>query len=247
MENNPEGEEGRVKDLTQILKLMKNSKAPTVYLLEFICERNTPNSCTDPCIQLSCVCNPSGHSVSSRAMLLLEEVARALGSAEQQVLKIQMVHMDEVGVLSALSSRAQRGPVIRKIVLYLVTCDSLNFAKQFLSLLQRIGEETGHCSLMPHHTQLESAVSLHHRVFNCVTTSKEVILSAQKEDLQNIRLCGNEKMDYHRAWKVHSPWHQGMLLQLNIGGAEREANNKEWEVLEEFLAKTQGAREEGME
>ena len=126
--------------------------------------------------------------------------------------------------------------------------DSLNFAKQFLSLLQRICEETGHCSLMPHHTQLESAVSLHPRVFNCVTTSKEVILSAQKEDLQNIRLCGNEKMDIieHQKCILHG-WHQGMLLQLNIGGAEREANNKEWEVLDEFLAKARGAKEEGME
>ena len=37
------------------------------------------------------------------------------------------------------------------------------------------------------------------------------------------------------------------MYQLYNGGAEKRANNKEWEVLEEFLAKTQGAREEGME
>ena len=75
-ENNPEEEERRVKDLTHILKLMKSPKAPMMYLLEFICERNTSNSCTDPCIKLSCVCNPTGHSAITFSNTLLSTLCR---------------------------------------------------------------------------------------------------------------------------------------------------------------------------
>ena len=266
-ENNPEEEERRVKDLTKILKLMKSPKAPMMYLLEFICERNTPNCRTDPPIQLSCVCNPSGHSVSSRGMVLLEEVEGAFGSSEQQILKIKMMHMDEVGVLSAMSSRALRGSVIGKLVLYHVACDSLNFAKQFLNLLRRIGEVTGHCSLMPRPRELKvcgevgregwemlgSALSLHPGVFNCVRTTKEVILRAQKQDLQKINLALSRWRKWFIMEKGECILHGSrrccdrMYETEQRWKAAKTNNNKEWGLLEEFLAKAQKIREEGLE
>ena len=202
----------------------------------------------------------------------MEKVEGAFGSSVQQILQIRWVEiqMTDVDVLSALSSRAQRGPVIRSLLLHNVGCGSLNFAKLFLNLLRSVGKVGVLCGLMPKGMFLTSkltvlgdvgregwqvlgdALSLHPGVFNNVSTSKEVILCAQKEDLQKIHLAlrGTRKN-----WSVIEEGR--CILHGNRSSfddwrgvgetATKKENNKEWELLEEFLAKAQGTREEGLE
>ena len=93
--------------------------------------------------------------------------------------------MTDVDVLSSLSSWAQRGPVIRNIVLRDVSCGSLNLAKLFLKLLQRVGKVEGIWGHLPKRVFLPllpilgdvgregwevlgDALSLHPGVFNNV-------------------------------------------------------------------------------
>ena len=154
--------------------------------------------------------------------------------------------------------------MIGNIVLRDVSCESLNFAKLFLNLLQSVGKVGVLCGLMPKGMFLTSkltvlgdvgregwqvlgdALSLHPGVFNNVSTSKEVILCAQKEDLQKIHLAlrGTRKN-----WSVIEEGR--CILHGNRSSfgetATKKENNKEWELLEEFLAKAQGTREEGLE
>ena len=99
---------------------------------------------------------------------------------------------------------------------------------------------------------LGNALSLHPGAFNNIKTSREVILCAQKEDLQKIHLA---LRGLRKNWSViedgRSILHGNRSSFDDWRGVAETAttkeNNKEWELLEEFLAKAQGTREEGLE
>ena len=244
-----------------------------MYLLEFICKRNPHvKSQYKPEIHLSCVCNPSGHSVSSRGFLLLEEIEAEFGSHLQPILKIQIDHMHDVDLLSALSARAQRCPdVIQKMEVHTVWCRSLNFAKLFLNLLQRVGRVAARCSLPTGDPSelavfgevggeawevLGAALSLHPGVFKVVATFKETLLRARREDLQKIHLALNtwKKWNVKEKGAEKCILHNSMLCSERMynytgdrghrGRAERKEDSLEWGRLEDFLDKQ--TREEGL-
>ena len=81
------------------------------------------------------------------------------------------------------------------------------------------------------------------------STSKEVILCAQKEDVQKIHQA---LRGLRKKWNVIE---EGRCILHNNSFDDwrfvdevpkPEENTKEWELLEKFLAKAQGTREEGL-
>ena len=72
----------KVEILVQILKRMKNPKAPLLDLLDLICEQSPANGGE---VEMGCPRHPGSHLIRFEDFQLLEKIEGALGTAEQTV------------------------------------------------------------------------------------------------------------------------------------------------------------------
>ena len=101
-----------VKDLAAILKLMKDSKANMVDLLDTICKSSPPDVVSSQrhlgTVLIVSPTHPDHREVLFSDFLILEEVEGAFGTTEQNVAAIFSGRTLEEPILSALSSRVSR-------------------------------------------------------------------------------------------------------------------------------------------
>ena len=90
----------------QILKRMKNQKAPLLDLLDLILEQ-APAPAYGLAVEMGCPRHPGSHLIRFEDFQLLEKIEGALGTAEQMVRSVNVGWMEEPA-LSLLSARLSR-------------------------------------------------------------------------------------------------------------------------------------------
>ena len=107
--------------LASILKLMKKPKDLLLDLLDVICERvpsiehmfGTGNQ-----LQMACPRHPDPHSVSPAGFILLEEVERVLGTAEERIQSIEVGHLSEKVLLAIVARMSRQQEAVTSIRIY---------------------------------------------------------------------------------------------------------------------------------
>ena len=99
----------KVEILVQILKRMKNPKAPLLDLLDLICEQSPAPAWSFDKVEMGCPRHPDSHLIWFEDFELLEQIEGALGTAEQTVRAVNASLMKEptFAPLSARLSRQQ--------------------------------------------------------------------------------------------------------------------------------------------
>ena len=90
----------------QILKRMKNQKAPLLDLLDLILEQG-PAPAYGLAVEMGCPRHPGSHLIRFEDFQLLEKIEGALGTAEQTVRAVN-VNWKEEPPLTLLSARLSR-------------------------------------------------------------------------------------------------------------------------------------------
>ena len=245
-----------IQHLTQILKNMENPKLRLLELLDVICDQCVP--VRRSIIQVSCR-SPGhiSHSVSPFCFSLLEQVERALGTAEQAIEKIEVHNMfnlelEEKLWISALSSRVarQEGKVTR-FYADEVLCKSPEEAAALHNLLRKsqkvvvmklriqgeIGEEGW--------TEIAQAVHLPIGVQD-VRSSTQVMKAAKKTDLKTIwddlkhkwivDLSDGMERSFYKETSAMPPLLVLFCLPFTVFCySPREGNRKVWSRLEQLL------------
>jgi len=185
----------KVKNLASILKLMKEPKDLLLDLLDVICER-VPSILLPfgSCEQLQMVCprHPDSHSVSPAGFLLLEEVERVLGTAEQRIESIEVGHLSEQ-VLFAIVARMSRQ---QEAAISIRICGSIKIesekgAQAFYTLMSNQVEPGIGLKVLGSIGEggweaLAKAMQLQPDVVGHVVTSKTGLEEAMKEDIKNV-------------------------------------------------------------
>ena len=97
---------GKVDHMVAILKLMEDTKANMLDLLDAICEANPSDG--GNLVQMGCPRHPDSHLLSWDGFFFLEKVEAAFGSTEQTVWSIGLHFVVNGPLLSALASRLSR-------------------------------------------------------------------------------------------------------------------------------------------
>ena len=93
----------------EILKLMNDSKANMLDLLDAICKANPPDIDDKDSVLMSCPRHPDSHPISRSCFLLLENIEAAFGTTEQTVELISLgnrIHRNSF--VAALATRLTR-------------------------------------------------------------------------------------------------------------------------------------------
>ena len=98
-----------ISHLVATLKLMKDTKANMLDLLDAICKANPSDLDENDSVQMSSPCHPDSFSISRSCFILLEQVEAAFGTTEHTIEAISLGSIFfEGSLLSALASRLSR-------------------------------------------------------------------------------------------------------------------------------------------
>ena len=124
-----------VKNLANILKLMKEPKDLLLDLLDVICKR-IPATAHSNQLQMVCPRHPDPHSISPAGFLLLEEVEGILGTAEQRIESIEVGCLSEQALSAIVSRMSRQQEAVTSIrIAHSLEIDSEKGAQAFYNLM----------------------------------------------------------------------------------------------------------------
>ena len=224
-----------VKKLAAILKLLDVPKIFLLDLLDAICD-HFPSSLPEFELQMSCPRHPQPHRISPAALVLLEEVETALGTAEFSLKSIQLEAINESVLLAMVSTMSRQQDA--------VTAVTINFGE--LQLIHENAAQAfyGFFSKLPSHLRVSifkltiersigedgwkavaKAVQLRPSSVYFIDCSRHGLIKARKEDRDVLWKAGlvgfhiyQTKTDDKDWWiarlMVHEPQKEGVLDRI---------------------------------
>ena len=177
----------------EILKLMNDSKANMLDLLDAICQANPPDIDDKDSVLMSCPRHPDSHPISRRCFLLLENVEAAFGTTE---LTVEAISLDVIffdgDLLSALASRLSRQQQkLTSVHIGELEVPSKKAAEDFKILMQACSPRDIQVSTLEVDLGTEEGWMLlaeglqsHPGLLEAAFTRKEPLESGRKEDLR---------------------------------------------------------------
>ena len=231
-----------VKDLVTILKLMTDPNAFLLDLLDFICERFTPEDVhllrQNTHVAIRCPRHPDLHFIPLAGFLLLEEVEGAFGTTEQS-LELVEGHLLTGPSLSAVSSRISRqtGSLpSAAISLSTIEIQSRREAESFKTLMQ-VGPQ------LLRHLELDVSGAIGRKGWGALTKAIQSQPNlAMRVVVPKSVLAGGSTEDLRDFWNVMGPDVQ-LAVQLSDNRSvfeyiEKQNGANGWMRLEHILEAT---------
>ena len=211
LEKNLSAKKAKIEPLIKLLAKMEEPQDYVVSLLDLICTRFPADASrqftvskdasgkllyqTEGFVEVSCPRHAASHSVSPLGFLVLEEVERSLGSAEQRVEKVGLGHLGGL-LISSLGSRMlrqeeQEGVTAIKLDLAEISCNNQQEAENLLLPLKNCQKLTALLLAVADGVNAEAwaavskAVKLHHGECG-LSATRSALLNGRREDLKTI-------------------------------------------------------------